>query len=86
MDEIDREKPLVLMILFLVLLILSMGIYTIFPKKEQQHIEDVRERQPGVEEASFMLECVYEFSLEPEQCRAILDGGDPPKSPWKDGC
>lgn len=44
------------------------------------------EHQPSAEEASFMLECVYEFSLEPAQCREILEGGDPPDSPWKDGC
>jgi len=44
------------------------------------------EHQPSAEEASFMLECVYEFSLDPERCRKILEGGDPRESPWKAGC
>lgn len=83
MRKLDREAIIVLA-LYSTLAITGVILFLTgsFKKNETKP----EERQPGVEEASFMLECVYEFSLEPEQCRAILDGGDPPKSPWKDGC
>lgn len=36
---------------------------------------------PTSDEARFMLECVYEWGLKTTECRAMLDGANPPPNP-----
>lgn len=37
-----------------------------------------------IEQADFMLKCVHDFGVRPDECRAILEGEDP--KPYEEGC
>lgn len=83
MRRLDRaDRTLIAIYSSFAFAAVTLALTCSFKKKEVKP----EEHQPSAEDASFMLECVYEFSLEPAQCREILEGGDPPDSPWKDGC
>ena len=46
-----------------------------------------RENPTDPDRARFLLECQYDWMLSNEECRRLLEGGDPPEKPpeWT-GC
>lgn len=76
-DLTRRSAPL-----FIALVLLcSFGVSSLL------HLANEATAPVDPEPARFMLECVSDFRYDPDTCRAILAGGDPPLVPdGEPGC